>query len=154
LTTKSIQTQTILDYRNITDSIGLQSTIVGRAVGITLTPVINQLNTPPVAVLGDRYLIDTAPTGAWAGNQNNIAEWDGVNWIIILPIIGNQLYITALNRTKVFDGIYWDDYYGTDANYIGLNSDTATHLISHDPSEENQTGGYVLPLETLKAYLT
>lgn len=154
LTTKSFQTQRILDYRNITDSIGLQSTIVGREVGITLTPVINQLNTPPVAVLGDRYLIDTAPTGAWAGNQNNIAEWDGVNWIIILPIIGNQLYITALNRTKVFDGIYWDDYYGTDANYIGLNSDIATHLISHDPSEENQTGGYVIPLDTLKAYLT
>ena len=78
LTAQSIQTQTILDYRNITDSVAGVSTIVGRS---------------------------------------NIAT-------------------------------------PNDANFIGLNSDTATHLITHDPSEEDETGGYVIPLDTLKAYLT
>jgi hypothetical protein len=154
LTAQSIQTQKILDYRDIKDSIGVQSTIVGRSVGVTLFPVINQLNTPPVAVLGDRYLIDITPTGAWVGNANNIAEWDGATWVYTIPTISNQVFITALNRTKVFDGIYWDDYYGNEANYIGLNSDSARHLITHDPSEEDETGGYVIPLDTLKAYLT
>lgn len=154
LTAQSIQTQRISDYRDIKDSIGVQSTIVGRAIGVTLFPVINQLNTPPVAILGDRYLVDIAPTGAWVGNENNIAEWDGATWVYTIPTISNQVFITALNRTKVFDGIYWDDYYGNEANYIGLNSDLARHLITHDPSEENETGGYVIPLDTLKAYLT
>jgi len=78
LTAQSIQTQTILDYRNITDSVAGVSTIVGRS---------------------------------------NIAT-------------------------------------PNDANFIGLNSDTATHLITHDPSEEDETGGYVIPLDTLKAYLS
>lgn len=154
LTSQSIQNQRISDYRDIKDSIGVKSTIVGRSVGVTLFPVINQLNTPPLAVLGDRYLIDTAPTGAWVGNANNIAEWDGATWIYTIPVISNQVFITILNRTKVFDGLYWDDYYGNEANYIGLNSDLSRHLITHDPSEENETGGYVLPLDTLKAYLT
>lgn len=154
LTSQSIQNQRISDYRDIKDSIGVKSTIVGRSVGVTLFPVINQLNTPPLAVLGDRYLIDTAPTGAWVGNANNIAEWDGATWVYTIPVISNQVFITILNRTKVFDGLYWDDYYGNEANYIGLNSDLSRHLITHDPSEENETGGYVLPLDTLKAYLT
>lgn len=43
--------------------------------------VINILDTPPGSPsIGDRYIVGTSPTGAWVGEENSIAEWNGSSW--------------------------------------------------------------------------
>jgi hypothetical protein len=50
--------------------------------------VFSILNNPPSSPLnGDRYLIDTLPTGVWTANPNKIAQWDSVlsSWVYTIP---------------------------------------------------------------------
>lgn len=56
-------------------------------------------NTPPGSpAVGARYIVGTAPTGAWAGQANKLARWlDGV-WTffdaaIVVNLADNKLYI-------------------------------------------------------------
>lgn len=41
---------------------------------------------------GDRYLIEAAATGDWAGHEDSIAWWDGDNWRIDGPFNGWLVY--------------------------------------------------------------
>jgi len=81
---------------------------------VELDPVISQTNNPPGApTLGDRYLVGTVPTGAWVGNANSIAEWDGAVWQYTVPVADNVVYITNTLTTKRFNGTAWVAYAGT-----------------------------------------
>lgn len=40
---------------------------------------------------GDRYLINGTGAGAWAGQDNNIAEWDGAAWVYTSPTTGMRV---------------------------------------------------------------
>jgi hypothetical protein len=61
--------------------------------------------TPPVSpTTGDRYLINGVGTGAWAGQDNNIAEWDGSAWVFVAPTTG-----TFVSADDQADLLY---YYG------------------------------------------
>lgn len=65
--------------------------------------VLDKLNTPPGSPsTGDRYLVDTAPTGAWAGQADKIAEWDGSQWVFTTATTG-----TFLSVDDETDGIYY-----------------------------------------------
>ena len=71
-------------------------------------PVIAQQNTPAVGpATGDRYLIGTAPTGAWAGRANQIAEWDGAAWQYTAPVNGYYVYVDATDTTLRYNGTSW-----------------------------------------------
>jgi hypothetical protein len=52
--------------------------------------VINATTTaPPVSPsTGDRYLVAATATGAWAGQEDSIAEWDGSAWVFTAPSTG------------------------------------------------------------------
>jgi hypothetical protein len=80
-----------------------------------LDPVIDELTGPPIPppTLGDRYLIDSPAVGAWAGQENNIAEWDGAAWQFTVPVLDNLVYITSTLSTLRFDGVAWVSYIGT-----------------------------------------
>jgi len=50
------------------------------------------LLTPPGApTTGDRYLINGVGAGAWAGQDNAIAEWNGTAWIFTAPLTGMRV---------------------------------------------------------------
>lgn len=50
------------------------------------------LLTPPGApTTGDRYLINGVGAGAWAGQDNNIAEWNGTAWVYTTPTTGMRV---------------------------------------------------------------
>ncbi len=52
-------------------------------------PVLDWLNTPPGAPAeGARYLIESAPTGAWVGRAGQMAEWNGSAWEYTEPAAG------------------------------------------------------------------
>ena len=69
---------------------------------------IDRLATPPGSpTTGDRYLVIATATGLWAGQEDDIAEWDGTQWVFYTPVTGWQLSVD--DET---DGIY---YYGGSA---------------------------------------
>lgn len=44
--------------------------------------VLTQQNAPPGSPsTGDRHLVGPSPSGAWVGHANEIAEWDGSQWV-------------------------------------------------------------------------
>jgi hypothetical protein len=47
--------------------------------------------TPLTPSTGDRYLINGTGAGAWAGQDNNIAEWNGSSWDFTTPTTGTML---------------------------------------------------------------
>ena len=102
--------------------------ITGPPIVYPLDDVINDLNTPPGGpTTGDRYIVGPAPTGAWVGNANNIAEWDGAAWIYTVVITDNTVYVTADGQTKRFNGTSWVPYPGT-AVLIGGNN-VGTNMV-------------------------
>ncbi len=71
--------------------------------------VINIQNTPPGGpALGDRYIVDTVPTGAWVGQTDNIATWDGVAWTFTIPENGWATYAETPEIIYIFDGVTWN----------------------------------------------
>ena len=56
------------------------------------------LTAPPAnPAEGDRYIIGAGATGAWAGKDNQLAEWHAVGsasatWIFLEPWIGFRTY--------------------------------------------------------------
>jgi len=66
--------------------------------------VIDEQNDPPSSPnTGDRYLIDDNPTGDWSGEPNEIAEWDGSQWVIFDPNDGWAVFLEDVDLLKVYD---------------------------------------------------
>ncbi|GAI76094.1 unnamed protein product, partial [marine sediment metagenome] len=70
--------------------------------------VLGELAEPPVSpAAGDRYLVIATATGDWAGEENNIAEWDGAVWVFTSPNEGFAAWIEDTNVLKVWNGTAW-----------------------------------------------
>ena len=64
--------------------------------------------TPPSGpAIGDRYIIPSGATGAWAGHTNEIAQWDGTQWNFTLPSEGFAAYVDDQNNNYIFNGTAW-----------------------------------------------
>jgi hypothetical protein len=89
----------------------LQNEIAAIQTGIAHQEgVIDWINTPPAAPAeGDRYLISAlpAPTGAWAGKANKIAEWISGSWTFTDPAVGDAHYVDAQSITVIWNGTDW-----------------------------------------------
>lgn len=67
--------------------------------------VLDIINDPPGAPAdGDRYIVDTVPTGAWVGHASDIAQWNGSAWSYITPNKGYSTYVESLGEIYVWDG--------------------------------------------------
>ena len=86
--------------------------------------VINRTtNTPPGSpTTGDRYIVSTSPTGAWAGKSMHIAQWNGTTWVLFAPINGQTVYCTADNA--------WYDYSSTLAKWVVHESVTQEAVLT------------------------
>lgn len=88
----------IVDKKYVDDAIsgaGTAAEWFPSAIDILLTP-------PGTPNTGDRYLINGTGTGAWAGQDNDVAEWDGAAWVFYTPTTGT--YISVDDET---DGLYY-----------------------------------------------
>jgi len=100
-------------------------------------PVIDELNDPPASPsTGDRYLIDDNPTGDWSGNANEIAEWDGSQWVFDAPSEGWAVFIEDVDELKVYNGTNWVQFGSTlDHGALqGLADDDHTQYLLVDGS--------------------
>ncbi|MCC6681635.1 MAG: DUF2793 domain-containing protein [Phycisphaeraceae bacterium] len=66
------------------------------------------MNTPPGSPdTGDRYIVGSSPSGAWSGNPNDLAEWDGSQWLFLAPQIGWPVYVTDEQVLYYWNGTTW-----------------------------------------------
>ena len=66
------------------------------------------LSTPPSSPsVGDREIVGSDSTGAWAEKELQIAEWNGATWSFTVPVMGDYCYIADENNTFVFSGSIW-----------------------------------------------
>lgn len=96
-------------------------------------PVIDTLNTPPGSpVLGDRYLIGTAPTGDWVGFPDYITEWNGASWDFFgPPEAGWMTYDQSVPQFLMYNGVAWVPF-GTAVDHgslLGLLDDDHTQYL-------------------------
>lgn len=73
--------------------------------------VLDVVNEPPAAPDdGDLYQVDIAPTGAFAGEGNNLARWDGEaeGWEFVEPKEGWRVYRRSNGRYRVFKSGAWE----------------------------------------------
>lgn len=68
-------------------------------------------NTPPGSpITNDMYVVGTAPTGAWAGRANNLAQWTGSAWLFTAPDHGITVVSVATGIVSVWNGTAWTTF--------------------------------------------
>ena len=72
--------------------------------------VIDRLATPPGSpVSGDRYLVTATATGAWAGQEDKITEWNGSAWVFYAPSTGWKVSVDdEADGVYLYTGSAWD----------------------------------------------
>lgn len=93
--------------------------------------VINRTtSTPPGSPSeGHAYIVAATATGAWVGQENNIAAWVSGTWIFFTPRAGWVVWDETDTTHYLFNGTAWVDYIGfvTGAKFGWENhQDTAT----------------------------
>lgn len=66
-------------------------------------------NAPPggTPADGDRYIVDTSPTGAWSGHAKAIAYWVAGSfneWRFVAPKAGWMAYVLGPEKVWIFKG--------------------------------------------------
>lgn len=82
----------------------------GSSVVVDWQPnVINIQTTPPGApAVDDRYIVLPAGVGAWAGQDNDIATWNGASWDFETPENGWITYAETPELIYIFNGVSWN----------------------------------------------
>ncbi len=98
--------------------------------------------TPPGAPLdGQRYALGSGATGAWAGQDDMLAFWDGTSWQFIAPQEGWQAWSVAETEMRIFQGTTWQapqmsklgvNTSASASNRLAVASDAS--LLTHDGS--------------------
>lgn len=88
---------------------------------------------PPAApAAGDRHIVASGGTGAWAGHDGEIALWDGGGWQFFAAAAGWQAQVLAEGHAAVFDGSAWalqpPDLDNLDGVGIGTAADATNRL--------------------------
>ena len=58
--------------------------------------------------VGDRYIVASPATGAWAGHEDDIATWDGGSWDFETPLPGWVVWVIDVAELYVYDGSAWN----------------------------------------------
>ena len=87
-------------------------TAIAEGGGDWLQSVAAQQDAPPGSPsAGDRYLIGSSPSGAWASNANNVAQWSGSAWEFTAPDAGMHVYVEGgasnSGNTMIYNGTAW-----------------------------------------------
>ena len=93
------------------------------------------LATPPgTPAVDDRYIVAAGGTGAWAGQDDNVATWDGTAWVFAVPNEGFMTRVMDENIFYLHDGTAWGSFESvTDHGALtGLTDDDHTQYTRAD----------------------
>lgn len=138
-----------MTFQDFKESLGLE--VTPPEVANDLSPVLSDLvQTPPTSNnVGDSYIVPLGATGDWSSQVNNIATWDGSDWIYYTPQVNDRTIITtgdtAGNIVK-WDGSVWEDdtpsiSSATPFNLAGTSIDAGSNKTSGIAREGNVTIG-------------
>src|SRR4051794_34827016 len=91
---------------------------------------------PPSPAEGQRHVVASGATGAWAGRGNAIATWQDGAWAFLAPRTGWCIWSVADNIVFVFDGTHWRDLRDLpvtldNAVHVGINTTASSpNLLS------------------------
>ena len=82
--------------------------------------------TPPgTPSKADAYIVGAGASGAWSGQDGNIAFYDGSSWRFVAPYEGLLIYIrdAAYDAYYSYDGSAWGAYTAEDSGFTGSGSE-------------------------------
>jgi hypothetical protein len=85
---------------------------------------------------GERHVVASGATGAWAGHANAIATWQDGAWAFLVPKSGWCIWSAADDVMFVFDGTHWRDLRDLpvtldNAVHVGINTTASSpNLLS------------------------
>jgi hypothetical protein len=97
---------------------------------------LSRTSPPSSPAEGERHVVATGATGAWAGHGNAIATWQDGAWAFLVPKSGWCVWSVADNVVFVFDGTHWRDLRDLpvtldNAVHIGINTSASSpNLLS------------------------
>ncbi|QND52274.1 DUF2793 domain-containing protein [Phyllobacterium sp. 628] len=123
---------------------------------VHLFVISREVPEPPLeADEGERYIIPSNATGAWASNPKYIAEWQDGGWTFFQPQHGWLAWIVEEACFAVFDGLFWIDI-SVGANpiaHVGINTlaDDTNRLSLKSPASlfDHEDGGHQLKINKL-----
>lgn len=62
---------------------------------------------PPSPAINEQYIVGPSATGAWAGHDNEIATWDGIQWVFTTPSEGDLAYVKDEQEYYGWNGTFW-----------------------------------------------
>jgi hypothetical protein len=75
---------------------------------VQLSVINRTLTAPPGSpVDGDRHIIASGATGAWAGRDLNVAAWQNGAWTFLVPRNGWTLWVEADSALYTWTGSAW-----------------------------------------------
>jgi hypothetical protein len=97
---------------------------------------LTRTSPPSSPVEGERHVVASGATGAWAGHGNAIATWQDGAWAFLAPRIGWCIWSVADDVMFVFDGTHWRDLRDLpvtldNAVHVGINTSASSpNLLS------------------------
>lgn len=98
-------------------------------------PVLTSGSTTPPSSpsSGDRHIVGTGATGAWANQSHKIAEWNGSSWAFASSTVGFSAFVSGANQQQTYNGTEWVELgSGTShANLSGLQGGNGSDQYYH-----------------------
>src|SRR4051812_725277 len=97
---------------------------------------LTRTSPPGTPAQGERHVVASGATGAWAAHDNAIATWQDGAWAYLVPKTGWCIWSVADNVEFVFDGAAWRDLRNLpvtldNAVHVGINTTaSAPNLLS------------------------
>lgn len=82
-----------------------------RVLDVLVQPVVASrgANVPPASPAeGERHIVGAAPTGAWAGQAQAVAQFEAGQWAFLTPQAGWRVHVLAEDGEAIFSGGLWE----------------------------------------------
>jgi Protein of unknown function (DUF2793) len=114
--------------KHVTHNEGLR--ILDAAIQIAVLD-LTRTSPPASPAEGERHVVATGATGAWAGQGNAIASWQDGAWAFLVPRTGWCIWSVADDVVFVFDGAHWRDQRDLpvtldNAVHVGINTSASS----------------------------
>jgi hypothetical protein len=94
---------------------GSLSGSAGGAGNLPVAPNVIDIQTAPPGAPndGDRYIVQTPGSGAWTGQDENIAEWNGASWDFTTEEPGTLVFVENQSEVYIFLAGNWVEFDAT-----------------------------------------